>query len=154
MMATAVFPGSFNPFTIGHKSIVERALPLFDRIIVGVGYNEHKSDAGSVEERVEAIRRIFASEPRVEAVAYTGLTVDLARRTGASFMVRGVRNVTDFDYERTLADVNRRISGIETVFIPSLPELADISSSMVRELSHNGVDTTPFIPSTDNNSEK
>ncbi|MEE1021552.1 MAG: pantetheine-phosphate adenylyltransferase [Muribaculaceae bacterium] len=153
-MATAVFPGSFNPFTIGHKSIVERALPLFDRIIVGVGYNEHKSDAGSVEERVEAIRRIFASEPRVEAVAYTGLTVDLARRTGASFMVRGVRNVTDFDYERTLADVNRRISGIETVFIPSLPELADISSSMVRELSHNGVDTTPFIPSTDNNSEK
>ena len=153
-MATAVFPGSFNPFTIGHKSIVERALPLFDRIIVGVGYNEHKSDAGSVEERVEAIRRIFASEPWVEAVAYTGLTVDLARRTGASFMVRGVRNVTDFDYERTLADVNRRISGIETVFIPSLPELADISSSMVRELSHNGVDTTPFIPSTDNNSEK
>ena len=153
-METAVFPGSFNPFTIGHKSIVERALPLFDRIIVGVGYNEHKSDAGSVEERVEAIRRIFASEPRVEAVAYTGLTVDLARRTGASFMVRGVRNVTDFDYERTLADVNRRISGIETVFIPSLPELADISSSMVRELSHNGVDTTPFIPSTDNNSEK
>ncbi len=145
-MAIAIFPGSFNPFTIGHKSIAERALPLFDKIIIAIGYNEHKSDAGSINERLEAIRRTFVAEPRIEVASYSGLTVDFARRAEATFMIRGIRNVSDFDYERTLADVNRRLSGIETVFIPTLPELADISSSMVRELSHNGVDVSQFLP--------
>lgn len=144
-MRIAVFPGSFDPFTIGHKSIVERALPLFDRIIVAVGYNENKISANDVGDRLEMIRKCFPGESRVEVTSYSGLTVDFARRTGAEFILRGVRSVADFEAERNLADVNRRISGIETILLPSLPELGYVSSSMVRELTNNGYDVTPFL---------
>lgn len=142
----AVFPGSFNPFTIGHQSIVDRALPLFDRIVVAIGYNEHKADAGSIEAREEAIRRVYKDEPRVEVRSYSGLTVRFAEEAGASFMIRGVRNAADFEYEKTIADINREIGGIETVFIATLPQLSAVSSSMVRELEHNGFDTSRFMP--------
>lgn len=148
MARIAIFPGSFNPFTIGHKSVVDRALPLFDRIIIAIGYNEAKeADTASLPERIRAIASLYADEPAVEVFSYEGLTVDFAREMGARWILRGVRSVKDFEYESTLADVNRRISGIETVLLFTLPEHSAISSSMVRELAHFGVDTTPFLPS-------
>lgn len=145
-MKTAIFPGSFNPFTIGHKSIVDRALTFVDRIVVAIGYNEHKSDGCDAEERAETIRRIFAGNPAVEVAVYSGLTVNFARERGINIIVRGIRSAADFDYEQPMADVNRRISGIETVFLPAIPELSSVSSSMVRELANNGFDVAPFLP--------
>lgn len=145
----AVFPGSFNPFTIGHRSIVERALPLFDRIIIALGFNESKSSATGMAERdrrVEVIRNVFIGEPKIEVESYSGLTVDFARSHGASFILRGVRDVSDFEAERKLADINREISGIETVLLVALPELGYVSSSMVRELGNNGYDVSPYLP--------
>lgn len=144
----ALFPGSFNPFTLGHKSLVDRALPLFDKIVVAIGYNSEKcaADDADLSARLEAIRAIYRDEPRVEVTAYSGLTVDACRECGARWMLRGVRSVTDFEYERTLADVNHRISGIETVILYTLPEYASISSSIVRELQHYGYATDEFLP--------
>lgn len=142
---TALYPGSFNPFTIGHKSIVERTLAICDRVIIAVGCNPDKPD-GNAAARVAGIKRIFADDPRVDAVLYSGLTVDLARECGADFMVRGVRGNADYEYERNLAEVNLRISGIETLLMPALPELSFVSSSMVRELRANGYDVSGFLP--------
>ena len=145
-MPIALFPGSFNPFTIGHKSLVDRALPLFEKIVIAVGHNSAKGGDNDIEERLEAIRRVYAGNPKVEVTAYEGLTVDACRLHGATWMIRGVRSSIDFEYERTLADVNRRISGIETMLLPALPQLADISSSVVRELRAYGHDTSQFTP--------
>jgi len=143
---TALFPGTFNPFTIGHKSVVDRALDLFDRIVIAVGVNAAKSGGDDVGSRVEAIRRVYAGEPKVQVVAYDGLTVDACRREGARFILRGVRSVRDFEYERDLADGNRNISGIETVLLYAEPSLAWVSSSMVRDLARHGADISRFIP--------
>lgn len=157
-MRTAVFPGSFDPFTIGHKDIVDRAAKIFDRVIIGVGYNEHKPGAASVESRVEAIRKIYRDSPDprenhdshedhdILVESYTGLTVDFARKHGAGFIIRGLREVKDFEYERNLADTNAAISDIETVFLVARPELGYVSSSMVRELINNGYDASRFLP--------
>lgn len=148
VVRTALFPGSFNPFTIGHKSIVDRATALFDTVIIAIGSNDSKypADSAAVEERIEAIRRIYPDHPRVEVISYTGLTVDACRQYGARWILRGIRSVADFEYERNLADINRRISGIETMLLFSLPEYASISSSMVRELRHYGRDVSEFLP--------
>jgi len=143
---TALFPGSFDPFTIGHKSLVDRALPLFDRIVIAVGENSGKSAASSSEARVEAIKKLYRQEPKITVTAYSGLTVDVCRRVGARWMLRGVRTLADFEYEKNLADINRHISGIETVLLYTLPEYAHISSSMVRELAHFGYNIDPFLP--------
>lgn len=144
---TVLFPGSFNPFTLGHKSLVDRALPLFDKVVIAVGVNSSKPGAEEdAAERIESIRKVYSSEPKVEVCAYTGLTVDACRDHGARWMLRGVRTVADLEYERNLADINRRISGIETVVLFTLPELTAVSSSMVRELDRYGVDTSPFLP--------
>lgn len=143
---TAVFPGSFNPFTTGHMDIVRRGLRIFDRIIVAVGYNEHKGDSGEIGSRIAALERLFAECPEVEVASYTGLTVDFARRVGAHTILRGVRGSADMEYERALADTNAAISGIDTVFMVTRPELSYVSSSMVRELEHNGYDTSRFLP--------
>lgn len=145
-MNIALFVGSFDPFTIGHQAIVSRALPLFDRLVIGVGVNERKQSMFSSEERVDTLRQLYANEPRVSVVAYTDLTVDLARREGATFIVKGVRSMKDFEYEREQADINRRLTGIDTLLFFADPELASISSSMVRELMHFGRDVTPFLP--------
>lgn len=145
----AVFPGTFDPFTTGHYSIVERGLKLFDRIIVAIGVNEGKHSHESVAERVDVIREVFAHEPRVSVISYKGLTVEAAERHGARFLLRGVRSVADYEYERSLADINRNISGIETVILYALPELAVVSSSMVRELARYGRDITPYLPPRD-----
>ncbi len=146
-MRIAVFPGSFDPFTIGHKDIADRALKIFDILIIGVGYNVNKQGCGNiVAERVKAIESVFACDQRVKVEAYSGLTVDFAKRHGAGFIVRGLREVKDFEYERNLADTNAAISDIETVFLTARPELGFISSSMVKELSANGYDPSRFLP--------
>lgn len=144
---TALFPGTFNPFTRGHMSVALRALELFDRLVIGVGFSPAKPESAvNARQRAEHIGQLFAGDQRVEAIAYSGLTVDVCRDCGARFIVRGVRSVADFEYERNLADVNRQIGGIETVLLYSLPADAAISSSMVRELESHGVDVTPFLP--------
>lgn len=142
----AIFPGSFDPFTIGHHSIVERALPLFDKIVVAVGMNSKKHSFLSEIDRLDAIRRLYADEPRVEVIAYSGLTVEAAEQCGARYILRGVRTVKDFEYEKTLADINRKIAGLETVLLYTLPEYGSISSSIVRELISLGRDVTDLLP--------
>lgn len=145
-MRTAIFPGSFDPFTIGHKDITDRALEIFDRVVIGIGFNENKSTFTDVNHRVDAISRIYKDDPRVSVEKYSGLTVDFARLHGARFIVRGLREVKDFEYERNLADTNAAISDIETVFLVARPEFGFVSSSMVRELARNGFDVARFLP--------
>jgi len=142
----ALFPGSFDPFTKGHADIVSRALALFDEVIVAVGYNEQKSGWMSVEERVEKIRQIYVDEPRVKVESYTGLTALFAKEKGVSAIVRGARTVADFEYELQMADVNKQLTGIETVLLPASPQFASLSSSVVRELAHFGQDISAFLP--------
>ena len=145
-MKTGIFVGSFDPFTIGHLSIVRRALPLFDKLVIGVGGNERKTYLHTTEERIAAISRLFADEPAVEVRSYSGLTVDFAHSVEAGFIVKGVRSMKDFEYEREQADINREIGGVETVLLFAEPQLAHISSSMVRELTHFGKDPAPYLP--------
>lgn len=145
-MRTGIFVGSFDPFTIGHKSVVDRVLPLFDRVVIGVGVNERKQYMLTVEERVAAIRQLYAGDERVVVESYSDLTVDFAQRHGAQFVVKGVRNVRDFEYERDQADINRRLTGLETLLIYAEPGLDSVSSSVVRELKHFGKDTSMFVP--------
>ena len=142
----AIFPGSFDPFTVGHASIVRRGLPLFDEIVIGVGINEHKRTLYSCDERVEAIRRLYNDEPRIRVVSYNDLTVDLARREHARFILRGLRSVKDFEYERDIATMNERLAGIETVLLFTEPQYSSISSSVVRELIAFGKDVREFLP--------
>ena len=146
MKKIALFAGTFNPYTIGHHSIATRALTMFDKIIIAIGHNSQKSSPEDTEERVANIARIYADEPRVEVVAYEGLTSDFAKEQSACCLLRGVRSVKDFEYERDLADLNREISGLETVILLSEPQYAAISSSAVRELMSYGKDVSKFIP--------
>jgi pantetheine-phosphate adenylyltransferase len=141
-----IFPGSFDPFTKGHASVVNRALAFCDRILIAVGYNEAKSAMFSVEERVRMIRDYYTAEPRIEVRAYNTLTVDYAQELGITHILRGVRTVADFEYERSMADVNRHLSGIETIMLFNEPAMAHISSSTVRELIHYGKDVSDFMP--------
>lgn len=145
-MKTAIFPGSFDPFTLGHKDIADRALGIFDRVVIGVGYNENKSGFSDVNDRVKAIEAIYSDNTRIKVESYSGLTIEFARRHDAKFIIRGLREVKDFEYERNLADTNSAISDIETVFLVARPELGFISSSMVRELYRNGYDASRFLP--------
>lgn len=145
-MKKAIFPGSFDPFTLGHHSIVKRTLAFMDEVIVGIGINEGKQCLLPAEKRVEMIRKFYADEPRVKVMAYSGLTVDFAQEQGAQFIVRGIRSVKDFEYEEGIADINKKLNGIETVFLFSEPELASVSSSVVRELLHYGKDISMFLP--------
>lgn len=147
-MTTILFPGTFDPFTIGHASLVSRALPLCDRMVIAIGYNSAKHSAENIAGREAAIEAIYAGEPKVKVISYDGLTVDACRREGAGWMLRGVRSVADYEYERNLADINRSISGIETILLYSLPELSHISSSMVRELASHGHDVSKYLPDT------
>ena len=150
-MSKALFTGTFDPFTIGHQSIVERALKLFDKLVIGVAVSEHKHTDSDIATRTNAICRLFAEkQDRIEVVAYSDLTVDLAKRVNAQCIIRGVRSVKDFEYEREQADINHQLSGIETIMLFAEPHLASISSSLVRELKHFGKDASQFLPKTEN----
>ena len=138
--------GSFDPYTIGHDSIVRRALPLFDKIIIGVGFNERKKYMQTTEQRVKTIKKIYESETKIEVKQYNDLTVDFARREQAEFIIKGVRSVKDFEYEREQADINRQLTGIETVLFFAEAGMESISSSVVRELVHFGKDVRRFLP--------
>ena len=142
----AIFPGSFDPFTRGHESIVRRSLPLFDRFIIAIGVNNDKRPFMSTEQRLACIKETFKDDPRVEVVSYSGLTVDLAREMGANFIVRGVRLIQDFENEKHLAEINRDLTGIETILLYTLPEYSHISSSIVRELIRYGQDVSAYLP--------
>lgn len=146
MERTGIFVGSFDPFTIGHASVVRRALPLFDHLVIGVGVNAGKRYMTSTEDRVAAISRLYADDSHVKVEAYTGLTVDFAERHGAKFIVKGVRSVRDFEFEREQADINRRLTGVETVLLYAEPGMDSISSTVVRELTSYGRDCTEFLP--------
>ena len=143
-----IFPGSFDPFTKGHESVVRRALDFADEIVIGVGYNGLKRNTGmfSVEERVRMISEFYAEEPRISVIAYTCLTTDIANELGCTHILRGVRTVIDFEYERNLADVNRHLTGIETILLFNEPAMAHITSTTVRELLTFGRDVTDFMP--------
>ena len=143
---TGIFTGSFDPYTIGHDDILRRALPLFDHIVIGIGVNERKSYMQSAEERMKTIKAIYAAEPKVEVKTYNDLTIDFARRENASYIIKGVRSVKDFEYERDQADINRQLSGIETLLLYADPRYSAVSSSMVRELIHFGQDVSRFLP--------
>lgn len=145
-MKTGIFVGSFDPFTTGHDAIVRRALELFDKIVIGVGVNEHKRYMYSTQVRMNNIARLYENEPRIEVQAYSDLTVDFARRNDAQFIIKGVRSIKDFEYEREQADINRKIGGIDTVMFYAEPQYESVSSSMVRELKHFGKDAKEFLP--------
>ena len=143
---TALFAGSFDPFTKGHYALVKRALPMFDKIIIGLGINSGKKCMFTVEERIKAIKEVFTDEERVEVMTYDSLTMDFAKEIEANVLLRGVRSTKDFEYEREIADINLRLGGIETVLLISEPEYASISSSIVRELTTYGKDITELLP--------
>lgn len=143
----AFFPGSFDPFTRGHESIVQRALMMFSRVIVGIGINPDKQGMMTVAQRKQWIEAVFSNNSRVEVVSYDGLTVDAVRASGACCIVRGVRDANDFAYETKIADFNRNAAGIETIFLPALPTQADVSSSEFRQLLGKGADVSQLLPS-------
>lgn len=146
-MKIAIFPGSFDPFTRGHEAIVRQALSLFDKVIVAVGENVGKNALLPTQKRVELIEQLYANDERIEAVSYSTLTGDLARKVGASAIIRGVRNTIDFEYERTLAQMNKRLfPEIETILLLTPADLADVSSSAVRELMAFGHDVSDMLP--------
>lgn len=146
-MKIAVFPGSFDPITIGHFDLVRRALPLFDKIIVAVGTNSTKSYLFPLEKRLEWLRIVFKDYPAVEIDHFDGLTAHYCKAVHANYLIRGLRNASDFDYEKTISQVNQIISdGIETVFLISSPEFSHISSSIVREVIKGGGNVKPFLP--------
>ena len=141
-----LFPGSFDPFTLGHADLVNRALKLFDEVVIAIGVNEQKAGWQPVDERLRVIRQLYINEPRVRVSTYAGLTADYAEAIGAKAILRGVRSIKDYEYELEMADVNRRLTGIDTVVLFADPALAAISSSVVRELAHFGRDISPFLP--------
>ena len=145
-MRTAVFPGTFDPFTIGHDALVRRALNVVDELYIAIGINTGKHTMLSLDERMERIATLYGDEPRIHVVSYEGLTTDFAQSVGAQFITRGVRSAIDFEYERNIADVNRMRTGIDTLLLMSEPQYAAISSSMVRELAHFGKDISDYIP--------
>ena len=149
-MKRAIFPGTFDPFTIGHASIVKRAITFIDELVIGIGYNDNKRTMFSIEEREKTLRELYKNEPRVKIASYNDLTVDFARRMDAQFIIRGIRCVKDFEYEETIADINRKLAGIETILLFTEPELTSVSSSVVRELISFGKDVSAFLPQPDN----
>ncbi len=145
-MKRAIFPGTFDPFTIGHFSIVKRALTFMDEVVIGIGINENKHTYFPIEKRVEMIEKLYKNEPRIKVMPYACLTVDFAQQIEANFIVRGIRTVKDFEYEETIADINRKLSNIETILLFTEPEMTCISSTIVRELLGFDKDISMFLP--------
>jgi pantetheine-phosphate adenylyltransferase len=147
MQRIALFPGTFDPITIGHLDIIHRALPLFDKLVIGIGRNANKSAMFSEEQRMKWIKEIFRENPKVSVAVYEGLTVECCRKVGANFIVRGIRYVNDFEYEKAIADMNRSLDkDIETVFLTCLPQYTSVASTLVRDVIRNGGDARQFLP--------
>lgn len=147
MQRIALFPGTFDPITIGHLDIINRSISLFDKLFIGIGRNANKRAMFSEEQRLTWIREIFKGETKVEAVVYEGLTVDCCKRINANFILRGIRYVNDFEYEKAIADMNRSLSpDIETIFLTCLPQYTSVASTLVRDVIGNGGDATSFLP--------
>lgn len=143
----AIFPGSFDPFTKGHESIVRRGLSMFDKIIVGIGFNSNKPGYFPLEKRKKWIRDVFSNEPKVDVDTYQGLTVEFCARVGANYILRGIRTSADFEYERAIAQVNKKMRpDIESVFLLTTPELSSVTSSIVRDIIRHGGDASMFLP--------
>ena len=147
MSKVAVFPGSFSPFSIGHQSVVEKAIPLFDKIIISVGVNSKKNQYFSIQERMQWIDSVYANNEKIEVKKYEGLTIDFCKKEGANFILRGLRDSHDFKFEKDIAQMNNDLdSSIETIFIITPPQFAHISSSLIRDIIKNGGDVSKFIP--------
>lgn len=146
MKRKAIFPGTFDPFTIGHYSLVKRSLELVDEIVIAIGVNDTKKTYFPLDKRIDMIRSLYKDDSRIVVGTYDSLTVDYAKETGSNCIIRGIRSVNDFEYEKTIADMNRNISGIETIVLFTEPELTHISSTIVRELLRFGHDVSQFIP--------
>lgn len=143
---TVLFPGSFDPFTIGHADIVERALAFADKVVIAIGVHPSKKGVATPEERKAQIEAVYKNEPRVEVAIYEGLTTDFAQSMDISVIIRGVRCIKDFEYERNIAEINRQLTGIETLLLFADPRYEAVSSSVVRELESYGKDVSPFLP--------
>lgn len=147
MQRIALFPGTFDPITLGHTDIIDRAIDLFDEIVVGIGTNSSKTPMFSLEQRMQWIRDIYAHTPKVKVLSYAGLTAKFCEEIGARFILRGIRGVVDFEYEKAIADVNRMMDKqLETVFLSCTPQYSTIASSLVRDVLKYGGDATPLLP--------
>ena len=147
MTKTAIFPGSFSPFTIGHQSIVDRALPLFDKIIISIGINSEKNQYFSIEERLQWIKDVYGNNTKIEIKFYEGLTVDFCKKENANYILRGLRDSHDFKFEKGIAQMNKDLNKeVETIFIITPSEISHISSSIIRDIIKNGGDVSKFIP--------
>lgn len=146
-MKSCLFPGTFDPITFGHIDIIDRALPLFDKLFIGIGVNANKEPMFSALQRQDWINEIYAKEPKVEAVIYEGLTVECCQRVNANYILRGIRYVNDFEYEKAIADMNRSLDkNIETIFLTCLPKYTSVASTLVRDVIKNGGDVSQFVP--------
>jgi len=146
-MRICLFPGTFDPVTLGHIDIIDRALPLFDKLIIGIGRNSNKVPMFTEEKRLAWLKEIYKHDDKVDALAYDGLTVECCKKIGANFILRGIRYVNDFEYEKSIADMNRTLDeNVETVFLTCLPQYTSIASTLVRDVIRNGGDVTKFLP--------
>lgn len=146
MVKKAIFPGTFDPITIGHASLIKRSMNIVDEIIIAIGINEAKKSYFTIEQRISMIRKLYSDDKRISVEPYDGLTVDFAEEVNADFIIRGIRSVNDFEYEKNIADTNKKISGIETIILFTDPEYTYISSTIVRELLKFGHDISNFVP--------
>ena len=147
MSKIAIFPGSFAPFTIGHQSIVDRALPLFDKIVISIGINSEKTQSFSIDKRMQWIKDVYNNNPKIDIKQYKGLTVDFCKKENANYILRGLRDSHDFKFEKNIAHMNKELNpNIETIFIITPPKISHISSSIIRDIIKNGGDISKFIP--------
>jgi pantetheine-phosphate adenylyltransferase len=149
MQRICLFPGTFDPVTFGHIDIVQRALPLFDKLYIGIGVNANKQPMFTADQRSGWFKEIFKEEPKVDVIVYEGLTVDCCKKVNANYILRGIRYVSDFEYEKAIADMNRSLDGnVETIFLTCLPQFTSVASTLVRDVMRNGGDATQFVPDT------
>ncbi|MEP6926761.1 MAG: pantetheine-phosphate adenylyltransferase [Ginsengibacter sp.] len=142
-----LFPGTFDPVTLGHTDIIDRALPLFDRLVIGIGRNSNKVSMFSEEQRLEWLKKIYKDQSKIQVLAYDGLTVACCKSIGANFILRGIRYVNDFEYEKAIADMNRSLAqNVETIFLTCLPKYTSVASTLVRDVIRNGGDVSQFLP--------
>ncbi|MCX6226813.1 MAG: pantetheine-phosphate adenylyltransferase [Bacteroidia bacterium] len=147
MQKIAVFPGSFDPFTKGHENVITRALPLFDKIYIAIGHNSEKKSFFTLDQRLRMIGKFYQEEPRIVMDYYEGLTVDYCKKVGAQYLLRGLRTSADFEFERSIAQINRKMNPeVETVFILAVPEFAPVNSTIIREILRYGGDASQFLP--------